>query len=539
MVSRETSADDLLGQAAADFRYDPLGFVMFWFPWDSDGTIQQVPFAEGVEDEMTDADRRRRDLYRKRFPMARFGPDLWACDFLTEWGMEMESRQFNGIDAVAPLQFATVSGHGIGKSTLTAWIILFIMNTRPNSKGTITANTADQLRTKTWAELGKWHRRSISEHWFDYNTGRGSMTYKAKSRPEEWFCTAQTCREENSEAFAGQHSASATSFYVFDEASNVPDKIYEVREGGTVSGEPMTFDFGNGTRNSGRFFEECEGRLRHRYIRRSIDSRTVHITNKHRIKEWVTDFGDESDFVKVRVRGMFPAIGNRQFMPSNLVAAAQRRELVRDPHAPLLIGVDVARGDTDESVIYPRIGWDARSFPARRFTGLNGIQLANQVARYIDEFAGFGHHDPHIFIDVTGGSGASPYDHLQALGYNPIAVNFGAGAVNKQIYRYKSDELWGDLRDGLDKLCLPTDETGRELFEQLTQREFDYLQSGHVHLERKKDMKARLGRELGGSPDIADALACTFFMPVAPLKRAWGDAPGGKAVHEYDPLSAD
>ena len=129
------------------------------------------------------------------------------------------------------------------------------------------------------------------------------------------------------------------------------------------------------------------------------------------------------------------------------------------------------------------------------------------------------------------------HDHLQALGFNPIAVNFGAGAVNKQIYRYKSDELWGDLRDGMDKLCLPSDETGRELFEQLTQREFDYLQSGHVHLERKKDMKARLGRELGGSPDIADALACTFFMPVAPTKMAWGAGPSAMNKYEYDPLA--
>jgi hypothetical protein len=46
-----------------------------------------------------------------------------------------------------------------------------------------------------------------------------------------WFVSAQSCKEEDSEAFAGQHAADSTSFYIFDEASGVPDKIFEVAEG--------------------------------------------------------------------------------------------------------------------------------------------------------------------------------------------------------------------------------------------------------------------------------------------------------------------
>lgn len=531
------NADAELAELLGELRLDPLGYVIAMFPWETDSSIQQVPFAAGVEEHMSEGDRRRQAWYRDRYPGLEYGPDLWACDFLTEWGLALKDNNFTGVGAVPPIRFATVSGHGIGKSVMVAWIIKFIMDTRPGSKGTVTANTAEQLRTKTWAELGRWHKLSLTADWFDYRAGRGSMMLVSKSDPTEWFCSAQTCREENSEAFAGQHSAGATSFYVFDEASNVPDKIAEVREGGLTDGEPMVFDFGNGTRNSGFFYEECAGRLRHRWRTRSIDSRKVFITNKTQMAEWVEDYGEDSDFVKVRVRGMFPAAGSMEFISKAHVESAMQREVKQDPFAPLVIGVDVARYGDDESVIYPRLGWDARSFSARRFRSLDGIQLATEVVRMVEEFAAIGVHDPTIFIDTTGGAGASPYDQLNHLGYTVIPVGFGEGAFNKKIYRYKSDEMWGDLRSNLDKLCLPDfhDPNGQELYEQLTQRQFGYTKQGnYIHLESKKDMKERLGT-LTASPDIADALACTFYQPVAPRRTI--SSPTTQAISDYDPLT--
>ena len=122
------------------------------------------------------------------------------------------------------------------------------MSTRPYCKGVVTANTAEQLRSKTWSELSKWHSKCITKEWFAFHAGRGNMKIVHVDHPEEWNCQAQTSKEENSEAFAGLHAASSTPFYIFDEASAVPDKIFEVREGGTTDGEAMTFDFGNPTR---------------------------------------------------------------------------------------------------------------------------------------------------------------------------------------------------------------------------------------------------------------------------------------------------
>ena len=514
----KATTDEELASLIGRYYDDPLGYVMFVFPWDIYKPIQLVEL---------------QSPYKERFPNAKYGPDAWACEFLDDLGCEIKSRNFNGHTAVNPIQMATASGHGIGKSVLVAWLIKFIMDTRPFSKGTITANTAEQLKTKTWAEVGKWHKMSMTEAWFVYNSGRGAMNLSHKDHKEEWRCDAQTCREENSEAFAGQHAANATSFYIFDEASAVPDKIFEVREGGTTDGEPMVFDFGNPTRNSGRFFEECAGRFRHRYKVRCIDSRDVAITNKSRIKDWEDDYGEDSDFFKVRVRGMFPSAGSLQFIATALVEEAQLREIAPDDADALLIGVDVARFGDNESVLYPRIGYDARSWKAERYQGLDTVQLVGKVIEMVRAFRALGKTCAGLFVD-GGGVGGGVVDQLRSLGYDVIEVQFGSKPINGKTYRYKSDEMWGNMRDAMPKLCLPANNqpNGVDLRADLTQREFGYTLTGNkVHLETKKDMVAR-GVE---SPDIADALALTFAQHVAPLHSSLrGQMQFAKS--EYDPL---
>jgi hypothetical protein len=132
----------------------------------------------------------------------RVGPDTWQREFLIELGSEVKKRGFDGVTAVDPIQFSTASGHGIGKSCMTAWVIRWIMDTRPDAKGIVTANTAEQLRTKTWAELAKWHHLGLTKHWWVLNAGGGgSMNMYNRLHKETWRVDAQTCREENSEAF--------------------------------------------------------------------------------------------------------------------------------------------------------------------------------------------------------------------------------------------------------------------------------------------------------------------------------------------------
>ncbi len=505
------NADQELTDMLAKFYDDPLGYVMFAFPWDTDPSIQVVELQEP---------------YAARFG-CKWGPDRWACEFLDDLGREIKARAFDGKHAVEPIRFSTASGHGIGKSTLVAWLIKFILDTRPFAKGIATANTSEQLRTKTWSELGKWNEMSITAHLWDYLGGRGNMSLSRRDTQYKghWRCDAQTARAENAESFQGLHCANSTPFFIFDEASGIEDKIWEARAGGATDGEPMLFDFGNPTRNSGYFFENCVGKYAHRHKVRCIDSRTVHITNKPLIKEWQDDYGEDSDWFKVKVRGMFPSSGSVEFIGRAAVDEACKRPLPVYNQAPLIIGVDVARYGSDDTVIYPRLGDDARSFGYRRFNGLNTTQVVGKIIEVIDEFGRLGKKPSGLFID-GGMYGASVCDILKQLGYNPIEVNFGHTAIDKR-YKYRCDEMWGKLRDNLTRLCLPND---LALTAQLTQRQYGYLEnSGKMRLETKREMK---DRNLS-SPDIADALALTYAAQInADLNQFIG---ANKVSFEYDP----
>lgn len=494
--------DLMLADEVAQFYADPLGFVMWAFDWNY-GEL------EGFE-----------------------GPDDWQRDTLIEIGEEVQRRRFNGVAPVDPIREATSSGHGIGKSALTAWLILWIMATRPHAKGIVTANTSDQLRTKTWGELGKWRSRCIVGHWFEYNNARGSMSMYHRKWPESWRVDAQTCREENSEAFAGLHSASSTPFYIFDEASAVPDKIWEVAEGGLTDGEPMFFVFGNPTRNSGRF-RECFGRSTHRWNTRQIDSRRAKMTNKTLIAQWEKDWGDDSDFFRVRVRGVFPRGGDMQFIPSDSVTEAMKRGSGRYiGNDPLIAGVDLARGGEDNCMIQFRRGWDAKSEKVYRIPGEKSRDSSKVVSLLT---VLYDRHKPDVmFIDETG-LGGPICDRMVQLGYHCIGVNFGGSADEKKFYRNKAAEMWSRMRDWVMKGGAIVDDP--ELESDLTHREYGHNEKDQLCLEKKDDMKKR-GMK---SPDWGDALALTFAYDVPPreVDRGMEDAAIGLREDyrdDYHPL---
>ena len=179
-----------------------------------------------------------------------------------------------------------------------------LMCTRPDLHGTITANTRAQLNTMTWAQIRAWTKLLIAADWLEATNHRLSF----RGFEESWFCSQQTCRKENSEAFAGQHAAHGTSFFVLDEASAIPDVIFDVAEGGMTDGEPMIFAFGNPTRSSGRFYEAVCGKSRHIWNHRSIDSRTSALTNKPLIEEWIDQHRLDSDFVRSGYSAFHPML---------------------------------------------------------------------------------------------------------------------------------------------------------------------------------------------------------------------------------------
>lgn len=508
----ENNTDAMLADDMARFYDDPLGFVMYAYEWDSDAALSIVELKEP---------------WASRYGCTH-GPDEWACQFLDELGQLVKSRKFDGVHAVDSIRAATASGHGIGKSAITAWLVNWIMSTRPYARGTVTANTSDQLSSKTWAEICKWTKRCITGHWFTITSGKGAMRMSHIQAPQAWFCTAQTCREENSEAFAGQHAVNSTSFYIFDEASGVPDKIWEVAEGGVTDGEPMWFVFGNPTRNTGKFFE-CFNSQRHRWLTRQIDSRSVAITNKSQIDEWVSDYGEDSDFVRVRVRGVFPRASSLQFIPRDLVDEAMARptQSVSLRSRTAVVGVDVARFGGDQSVIRIRVGRDAASFPPKRFRELDTMQLAARVSEQVTLLRQGGLHVV-IYVD-GGGVGGGVVDRLRQLGFDVIEVQFGAKADDPKKYANKRAEMWGRMKEWLAIGTLPKDEA---LATDLTGVEYGFTVGDQIILEKKEDMKKR-GM---ASPDDADALAVTFAYPVPDVVDT-PSVPANRTRREYDPYA--
>jgi hypothetical protein len=391
-------------------------------------------------------------------------------------------------------------------SCYTSWLILWIMATRPFCKGTVSANTADQLRTKTWAELSKWHNMFLVKDLFTLHSTRGNMCIFNNEYPQTWRCDAQTCREENSESFAGQHAENSTSFYIFDEASAIPEKIFQVAMGGLTDGAPQIHLFGNPTRNSGYFWETFSGEVSKRWINYAVDSRTVPgAINVELTKQWAEDYGEDSDFFKVRVKGEFPSAASNQLIGTDAVDAATAKHLpvTQYRHAPVILGVDVARFGEDKSCIYKRQGLFAEKLA--EFRSLDLMTLAARVAQFEDE-----HEANAVFIDV--GMGAGVIDRLRQLGRNPIEVNFGAKSTDKRC-KNKRSEMWWKLKKWLESGgSIPQD---RDLRKDLISQMYLFDVNEKLMLVKKEDLK-KLGLQ---SPDDGDALALTFAEDVRGRKK--------------------
>ena len=489
--------DGMLADDMGAFFYDPLGWVMYAFEWGY-GDL------EGYD-----------------------GPDEWQRLELEAWGESIRANNFDGITPVDAYRSATSSGHGIGKSALSAWVTLYIMSTRPHSKGVVTSNTSDQLRTKTWGELGKWKKRCITGHWFEYNNGKGNMNMFHKEHKETWRVDGQTCREENSESFAGLHAANSSPWYLFDEASAVPDKIWEVAEGGLTDGEPFWFAFGNPTRNNGRF-HDCFTRYAHRWKNKTVDSRKAKMTNKTLIGQWEKDYGEDSDFFRVRVRGMFPRASDLQLISSEWVANAMRCEPYYGMDDALVCGIDIARGGADNNVVRFRRGLDARSFPVIRVPGSESRDTTLFIAKAVTVIQEL--KPDAVFVDSTG-VGGPVADQLRRLMPEMVVIDIGfANTAPDRHYANMRTYIWWRLRDMLKSGLAIEDDSALE--RELTSPEYTHNARDQIQLEKKSEIKKRLGI----SPDDADALALTCAMPVSKVTHNQGTVGGGLA-HEYDPFA--
>jgi hypothetical protein len=500
------SADALqIAQYLHRYERDALGFVLDVFPWGQEGTVLST----------------------------QNGPDVWQAEVLTTI-----SQCISWDEA---LQIAISSGHGIGKSALVSWVILWGLSTRVGTKGVVTANTDNQLRTKTWAELSKWYGLASILHAL-FALEATSLASRDERWKSQWRIDRITWSEKSTEAFAGLHNKDRRIIIIFDEASAIPDVIWEVTEGARTdeNTEILWLVCGNPTRSVGRF-KDCFTRFSDLWRTKKIDARTAKMTNKRMFAEWAKAYGEDSDFFRVRVRGEFPRVGSLQFIPDEIARAATVRDPISSIWDPLIMGVDVARFGDNISCIAFRRGKDARTIP---WIKLSGVDTNTLSLRVIEEYQRL--KPDAVFVDA-GGVGGGVADRLRYAKLPVKDVIFGATADHQNahteeglvVYANKRTQMWGAMRDWLGQPSGPFGEplpggaipNDQQLLDDLINIQYGYtLLYGKdaLILEKKEDMRRR-GVQ---SPDMADALACTFSFPV--LKSDHTDQLKSKAKHQRD-----
>lgn len=443
--------------------------------------------------------------------------ELSAWGGPNEWQREVLESVRDGLSWEAAYQDATASGHGVGKSALLAILILWAM-LDPNCRGTVTANTGEQLRTKTWPELSKWYRLCrVSDLWELTATTLKTRNPECRGRVD-----AVTWSEENPAAFAGLHNVGSRIILVMDEASEIAPVIWETAEGALTDAgtQILWFAFGNRTQPVGRF-NDCFGRFRARWRVRCIDSRTVPQSNKAKIAQWAEDYGEDSDFFRVRVLGLAPAVAAQALIGPEEVEVAFNR-VYKGPEfefAAIILGVDVARQGDDETVIYARQGLQARPPKCLRVPDCTLVAAhVAQVKLEVDANA--------LMVDGTGGYGAGVVDCLRSTGHTVTEVQF-AGRPNDPRYFNKRSEMWMLMRNWIKSGgAIPRDEA---LKEELCAATYQF-RGDKFQLCEKQDVKDVIGR----SPDRADALALTFAMPVANRLFEAHDLLGRETRAKYD-----
>lgn len=462
------------------FRNDPYGFVLYSYPWGEAGTF--LAAVKGVPP----------------------SPDKWQIGVMETLRKELERRDLAPDEVFAAICLAVASGHGVGKTTLVAWLIHWFVCTRAHPQILVTAGTAAQLEKKTWRELAKWHKISLQRQWFEWTATK----FYLKEAPETWFAAAIPWSEHNADAFAGTHEKYV--LVIFDEASAIADIIWETVEGAMTTAQCIWIAFGNPIRNTGRF-KACFTKFRNFWKSFRVDSRTSKVANQAQIAQWAKQYGEDSDFFRKRVKGEFPKMSSNQLVSEETVEACREFVAYGYESFPIRIGVDIAgEGENaDDTVIIVAQGHKVHE--CHRMNGYDPVEVYTKVSNTYDHYQKMNDR-LMVYVDKIG-IGHGVHALCKKSGMPVIGVISGAQAKEPERYVNLRIEMWYDmaeaLKEGIDLTAL-SDEDYTRLKEDLTNIEYYETTSSKYQLESVDDLKER---ELP-SPDYGSALAFTFAYPV-------------------------
>lgn len=450
----------------------------------------------------------QKDINQFAIDMFNFDADEWQKEF------------FNNV--VNNPRTAVKSGQGVGKTAATAIVILWFLSCFPFARVVATAPTGHQLHDVLWSELSKWQSQSpiLSE------ILKWTKTYiYVKGMEKRWFAVARTSNK--AENMQGFHEDNL--LFVVDEASGVMDAIIEAING-TLSGvNNKLVILGNPTQTAG-FFYEAFTVDRDLYATQTVDSEKSPRTNKENIAALKRKYGEDSNVVRVRVKGLFPLEDNDVFIPITLVEKSIYTDYTLDDEkiTSIDIGCDVARFGDDKTVISFKVNKKVEIY--KSYIGKDLMRTANEVATLfliLTEKYKFTGQVP-VKVD-DGGLGGGVTDKLRELKRNDpkrfsnmmiVPILFGKSIKHK----YFADTTTF-MMNVVKELISPVDDEGNEkevdvvlpndsdLVAQLSMRKYEFTSKSKIKIESKEKMKERIGH----SPDEADSILLVC-MPVKTKK---------------------
>jgi len=410
-------------------------------------------------------------------------PDEWQTEFL-------EAISDNN------RRISVRSGHGVGKSTAASWAMLWYLLTRYPVKVVVTAPTSSQLFDALFAEIKRWVKEmppALSEL-LEVKSDRIEL----KPSPTEAFISARTSRAEQPEALQGIHSDNV--MLVADEASGVPESVFEAAAGSMSGHNAVTVLLGNPVRGSGYFFE-THNRLKDEWFTLHVNCEKSQRVSKEFVREMAIKYGEESNAYRVRVLGEFPLADDDTMIPFSVVEQAMNRDIEVDKYSTMTYGIDVARFGSDKSALAKKKGNVITE--VKKWRGLDLMQLVGAIKAEYDS------EEPedrplNIYIDSIG-LGSGVVDRLREMGLPVVGINVSESPAMKNAYINLRGELWGKMKNWLEQrnCVLPKDD---DLLADLTAPRYTFNSSGKLRVESKEEMKKR-GL---ASPDLADACILTL-----------------------------
>jgi hypothetical protein len=427
-------------------------------------------------------------------------PDQWQVEFLNH--IAAKNRRIS-----------VRSGHGVGKSTAASWAIIWYLFLRFPVKIVLTAPTSSQLYDALFAELKRWVKvlPPALRDQLEVKQDRIEVI----EAPTEAFISARTSRAEQPEALQGVHSDNV--MLVADEASGIPEQVFEAAAGSMSGHSAVTLLLGNPVRSSG-FFYDTHNRLADDWITMKVScDESPRVSQAYR-DEMAARYGEESNAYRIRVLGEFPRSDDDTVIPMELLELAQNRDVEASAYSKLIWGLDVARFGSDRSALCKRQG-NAVIEPVKTWKNLDLMQLTGAVVAEYEML--IPSQRPHEIMVDSIGLGAGVVDRLRELGLPARGINVAESPAMGSTYRNLKAELWHKAKAWLEaRDCrMPKDEA---LIAELATVRYSFTSSGKIQIEGKDEIKKR-GL---ASPDRADAFCLTFASDA--IIGAFGSAMSGK-----------